>query len=67
MKKHFKTIIFILVAIGLLYFARENYSSHNVKKTFQACIMAQKQINQDITSDEAKKICEKRVSKQIGK
>ena len=56
MNKHYKSIIFILVAICLLYFARNQYSSFNLKKSVQACVIAQKKSNQDITPDEARKI-----------
>ena len=67
MNKHYKSIIFILVAICLLYFARNQYSSFNLKKSVQACVIAQKKSNQDITPDEARKICEEHVAKKIKK
>ncbi len=65
--KKYKSIIFIVVALVLLYIAKDKYSSFNISKSIQACIMGQKKLNPDITSDESKKICEEYVTQQIGK
>ena len=67
MKNHSKTILFILIAIGLLYFARNHYSSFNVKKTTHACMMAQMQIKPEMKRDEARKFCDDYIKSQIQK
>ena len=66
MKKH-KSIIFILVAIVLLYLAKDKYSSFNISKSIQACIMGQKKLNPDLTKEEAEKICVDYVNEQVSK
>ncbi len=66
MKKH-KSIIFILVAIVLLYLAKDKYSSFNISKSIQACMMGQKKLNPDIAADDAEKICVDYVNKQVNK
>ena len=66
MKKH-KSIIFILVALALLYIAKDKYSSFNLSKSIQACLMGQKKLNPDLTKEEAEKICVEYVKEQVGK
>ena len=65
--KKYKSIIFIVVALALLYLAKDKYSSFNLSKSIQACLMGQKKLNPDIKPDEAKKICEDFVKEQIEK
>ena len=65
--KKYKSIIFILVALALLYIAKDKYSSFNLSKSIQACLMGQKKLNPDLTREEAEKICEKFVKEQIDK
>ena len=67
MKKHIKTILIIIIAIIVLYFVRDHYSSFNIKKTTQACMMAQKKINPEMSRDEIRKICDEYVKSQIQK
>ena len=57
----------MFIALSLLYIAKDRYSSFNISKSIQACIMGQKKLNPDITPDESKKICEEYVKQQIGK
>jgi hypothetical protein len=66
MKKH-KSIIFILVAIALLYIAKDKYSSFNLSKSIQACLMGQKKLNPDLSKEEAEKICVEYVNEQVNK
>ena len=42
MKNKTVTIIFIIVAITILYLARATYSDYNINKTIQACMLWQK-------------------------
>ncbi len=65
MIKKYKSIIFILVAIVLLYIAKDKYSSFNISKTIQACMLGQKKLNPQMTADEAEKICVEYVNKQV--
>tara|TARA_B100000073_G_C23541799_1_gene496403 strand:+ start:61 stop:261 length:201 start_codon:yes stop_codon:yes gene_type:complete len=65
--KKYKSIIFIIVALALLYVAKDKYSSFNLSKSIQACLMGQKKLNPDLTREEAEKICVNYVKEQVGK
>ena len=65
--KKYKSIIFIIVALALLYIAKDKYSSFNISKSIQACIMGQKKLNPDLTKEEAEKICVDYVNEQVSK
>jgi len=67
MKKKYNTLIFIIIAIALLYIAKNKYSTFNVNKSIQACMLAQKKIGKDkeMTREEIEKICEEHVKSQI--
>ena len=56
MKNKTVTIIFIIVAITLLYLARTQFSSHNINKTIQACMLWQKKISKFNNAKEAREI-----------
>ena len=63
----YKSIIFILVALALLYIAKDKYSSFNLSKSIQACLMGQKKLNPDLSREEAEKICVEYVKEQVNK
>ena len=65
--KKYKSIIFIIVALILLYIAKDKYSSFNISKSIQACMMGQKKLNPDLTKEEAEKICVEYVNEQVSK
>ena len=65
--KKYKSIIFILAALALLYIAKDKYSSFNISKSIQACLMGQKKLNPDLTKEEAEKICVDYVKEQVNK
>ena len=65
--KKYKSIIFIIVALALLYIAKDKYSSFNISKSIQACLMGQKKLNPDLTKEEAEKICVDYVREQVNK
>ena len=65
--KKYKSIIYILVALALLYIAKDKYSSFNISKSIQACLMGQKKLNPDLPREEAEKICVDYVNEQVGK
>ena len=58
--KKYKSIIFIIVALALLYIAKDKYSSFNISKSIQACLMGQKKLGLDnlekLSIDDRKKI-----------
>ena len=63
MKKNYKFIIFIIIAIVALYFTRINYGEFGLQKTISACMIVQKQMSKDISEKEAREICEKEINK----
>tara|TARA_B100000965_G_scaffold324421_1_gene286373 strand:- start:664 stop:861 length:198 start_codon:yes stop_codon:yes gene_type:complete len=63
MKKNYKFIIFIIIAIIALYFTRINYGEYGLKKSISACVIVQKQMSKEITDEKAKEICEKEIKK----
>tara|TARA_B100000073_G_scaffold83032_1_gene63659 strand:+ start:82 stop:282 length:201 start_codon:yes stop_codon:yes gene_type:complete len=65
--KKYKSIVFIIVALILLYIAKDKYSSFNISKSIQACMMAQKKLNPEMTKEEIEKTCVDYVSEQVGK
>ena len=65
--KKYKSIIFIIVALALLYIAKDKYSSFNLSKSIQACLMGQKKLNPDLSREEAEKICVEYVKEQVNK
>ena len=67
MSKNLKTTIFIIVAIALLFIAKDKYSSYNISKSIQACMMGQKKLSPEMTIDEIEKICVDYVQKQVNK
>ena len=67
MNKNLKTTIFIIVAIVLLYLAKDKYSSFNLSKSIQACMLGQKKLNPEMTAKEAEKICVDYVKEQVNK
>ena len=52
MNKNLKATILIIVAITLLYIANNKYSSYNMSKSIQACMIGQKQLSPEMTFDE---------------
>jgi len=66
-KKFLKTILFIIISVILLYFARYSFKEFNSKKVISACILAQKQTSQNFDMDIVRKECEKKIQKSINK
>ena len=66
-KKFLNTILFIIVSVILLYFARNNFKEFNSKKAVSACILAQKQTSQNFDKDLAKKKCKEDIRKSVNK
>ena len=66
-KKFLNYIIFIIIALILLYFARNNYKDFNLNKAVSACILAQKQTSQNFDIDLVRKECDEKIKKSINK
>ncbi len=66
-KKFLHTILFIIISVILLYFARNNFKEFNSKKAVSACILAQKQTSQNFDKDLAKKKCKEDIRKSVNK
>ena len=66
-KKFLNTILFIIISVILLYFARISFKEFNSKKVISACILAQKQTSQNFDMDIVRKECEKKIQKSINK
>tara|TARA_B100001540_G_C15585565_1_gene541529 strand:+ start:356 stop:565 length:210 start_codon:yes stop_codon:yes gene_type:complete len=64
-KKIQNYLIFIIIAIILLYFARNNYRDFNINKAISACILAQKQTTENFDKDLVKKNCEKKIRESL--
>ena len=67
MKNNIKFIIFIIVAIILLYFTKTNYEDHSKKKSILACVIAQKNKSPIMTSIEAEKYCKNEINKKLNR
>ena len=66
-KKFLKTILFIIISVILLYFARISFKEFNSKKVISACILAQKQTSQNFDTDLVRKKCEEKIKKSTNK
>ena len=66
-KKFLNTILFIIISVILLYFARNNYKDFNLNKVVSACILAEKQTSQNFDVDLVRKKCEEKIKKSINK
>jgi len=65
MKKNLSKFIIILLGIILIYFFKIYFSEHNLKKSIQACVIAQKRTTQTFDLEKSKKYCEDLVRQQI--
>ena len=64
-KKILNYLIFIIIALILLYFARNNYRDFNINKTISACVLAKKQNSTNFDKDIVKKQCEEDIRKSL--
>jgi len=66
MKNFLKFIIILLGIIAVyFYFLKDKFSGHNLKKSIQACVIAQKRTAETFDLEKSKKYCEDLVRKQI--
>ncbi len=66
-KKILNYLIFIIIALILLYFARNNYRDFNINKAISACVLAKMQTNKNVDKDLVEKKCEEKIRKSINK
>ena len=59
-KKIILFVIFIAVAMLIIF----KYSDHNLNKTIQACMVAQKQTFETFDAEKSKKFCKEKIKKQ---
>ena len=64
-KKILNYLIFIIIAIILLYFARHNYRDFNINKAISACVLAKAQNSTNFDKDLIKKQCEEDIRKSL--
>ena len=64
MKKILKFTSLIFLAIILIYFLKTNFTEYNLKKSINACIVAQKRTSETFDLKKSKKYCEEEVRKQ---
>ena len=59
-KKIVLFVIFVAVAMFIIF----KYSDHNLNRTIQACMVAQKQTSETFDAEKAKKFCKEQIKKQ---
>ena len=67
MKKNLYLILFLIIALLMLYVSRIEYGSFSLEKSMKACIIAQKKINKDKNIEDIKTFCENEINKKLGK
>ena len=67
MKRNLLKFIIILLGIFAVYFyfLKDKFSGHNLKKSIQACVIAQKRTSETFDLEKSKKYCKDQVKKQI--
>ncbi len=65
MSNNFKMIALVIFGIVLLFIFKDQYKSHNLKKTISACMLAQKKTSNELTAEQAKILCEKEINKMV--
>ena len=65
MKKNLYPIIFVIIAIFMLYLTKLEYRSFSYEKSLQACILGQKKIFKSKSIEEIKSFCETEINKKL--
>ena len=60
MKKKFLFIIFVAICMFIIF----KYSDHNLNRTVDACMLAQKQTSESFDAEKARKFCKEEIKKQ---
>ena len=64
-KKILNYLIFIIISLILLYFARNNYRDFNINKAISACVLAKKQNTTNFDKELVQKQCEEDIRKSL--
>ena len=64
-KKILNYLIFIIISLILLYFARNNYKDFNINKAISACVLAKMQSVENFDKDLVKKNCEEEIRQSL--
>ncbi len=64
-KKLLNLIIFIIVSVVLLYFAKNHFREFNINKAISACVLAEKQKSKNFDKNLVKKKCEEEIKKSL--
>ena len=59
-----KKIILFVIFVAVAMFIILKYSDHNLNRTIQACMVAQKQTSKTFDAEKAKKFCKEQIKKQ---
>ena len=65
MKKNLYPIIFVIIAIFMLYLTKLEYRSFSYEKSLKACILGQKKIFKSKSIEEIKSFCETEINKKL--
>ena len=65
MSNNLKMLALVVFGIIMLFIFKDQYKSHNLKKTVSACMLAQKKTSKSITPEQARIICEKEINKMV--
>ena len=64
MKKIIPKVIFIVVAIVLIYFLKTNFAEYNIEKSISASVLGEKRTSESFDLKKSKKYCEEQIRKQ---
>ena len=59
-----KKIILFVIFVAVAMFIILKYSDHNLNRTIQACVVAQKQTSETFDAEKARKFCKEEIKKQ---
>ena len=65
MKKNLYPIIFVIIAMFMLYLTKLEYRSFSYEKSLKACILGQKKIFKSKSIEEIKSFCETEINKKL--
>ena len=61
MKKIIPKVIFIIVAIILIYFLKTNFAEYNIEKSISACVLGEKRTSESFDLKKSKNIAKSRL------
>ena len=67
MKKNLYPIIFVIIAMFMLYLTKIEYGSFSYEKSLEACMIGQKKLSNTKSIEEIKIFCETEIDKNLKK